>query len=1178
MAERGGTATQDGIYYQNTVAATYLADLLELTQQPPRERVVEVRVEAPSDVDDVVVRFADGHRDWLQIKTAIPSSGDAWNRLWLNLANQATNAEFGPEDNLLIVAGEFDDTARSVREMCERASTSIDEAELQQRFTARQRNLLDSIRSASGAVADPVELLRRTKVEIAPLSEIERSFSTRRLGSASALPARLLACLRDIAGAGARRRALFLAPSLRQKLSEEFEIDAIEPAEWGLAAYRSTVERLSRIEIPGTGISGTTHELFIWPRARDYQRTNSPDFEDESLAGNVRADTTVDLQDFPSKQLDRCIVVAGPGYGKSALLGAIAAQLTRTPYVPVLIPLPSFTASNVNVLEYLTGEVNREMGVRADWARLAEQGLAVLLFDGLDEIPANRRQIVLGRIATFSARYANVPWLLTVRDPAVLSGPADARIVELLPLDDSDIVRFAEVMRRRIATSSDAEEFARQLRQYPDLSRLARIPLFLAMLVTLTSPSDGMPRRRADLIEMYLKTLFSPFEHKAVVSDHFSVSSLRKVAEALAFERLEKQEVGATEREVLDVASRVATDSEPPEAVLARLLTHGVLRRQSGIRLQFPYPIVQEYLAACYLVTERQESLAHRLGDAVQRPWAQVVQFAIELHRAPEPLIRQMLESRDDAFATGLRLIGRCIANGAKVSHETWAETARRLTNAWRHATWRNRDRIGQLIVDGFSRPLLPEVRDAVCMSRLMHSGAGKVVVHAEDPELTIEVLNSYLASGLHSYTNYAPIQQALNDVGSTTFDIYASMVRQQDVTLDELDGLGSLIESLSPRNLRQERVLDFVHDKTLPDSIRLAALSLTSETFDDDIETLLQRAVRSERYSDRAATMRVLVNSKDSEGVSFEFLEDETLKETTRCELAEYYLRKLPDTKSRRDFATTCASRSCLPERLRNVMRVYAASYGDGATFETLVNELDSLDPDIAEATVTLFGHYPTLELGVRAAQIIDSRVKTSSEAAAFANGAVLGMTHVFEMYSFLSGALHPSRRHPAADVWMDLLDSWTVRYSPSATELLRILTAGSALGSERSRNTLQIKIFEMDPDDAIFDVEDDYGQVFGGAVTELLARRCMLSLSLGARLVRATRPNVQSGGVAVITRHANNEAHDLLISLHNEQSDWHVRSELSDAIETLSGRLGIVVCKSGQELQVVTDIKPNR
>jgi hypothetical protein len=122
VAERGGASTQDGIFYQNTVAARYLADLLELTQLPPRERVLEVRVEAPSDVDDVVVRFADGHRDWLQAKIRIQASGDAWNSLWYNLAAQAQSPEFGSEDRLVIVLGDPDDTARALRGLCDQAS------------------------------------------------------------------------------------------------------------------------------------------------------------------------------------------------------------------------------------------------------------------------------------------------------------------------------------------------------------------------------------------------------------------------------------------------------------------------------------------------------------------------------------------------------------------------------------------------------------------------------------------------------------------------------------------------------------------------------------------------------------------------------------------------------------------------------------------------------------------------------------------------------------------------------------------------------------------------------------------------------------------------------------------------------------------------------------------------
>lgn len=61
MTEVGGSATQAGIFYQNSLTALALADLLDLDQLAARERVLEVRVEAPERVDDLLLRFADGH-------------------------------------------------------------------------------------------------------------------------------------------------------------------------------------------------------------------------------------------------------------------------------------------------------------------------------------------------------------------------------------------------------------------------------------------------------------------------------------------------------------------------------------------------------------------------------------------------------------------------------------------------------------------------------------------------------------------------------------------------------------------------------------------------------------------------------------------------------------------------------------------------------------------------------------------------------------------------------------------------------------------------------------------------------------------------------------------------------------------------------------------------------------
>ena len=214
--------------------------------------------------------------------------------------------------------------------------------------------------------------------------------------------------------------------------------------------------------------------------------------------------------------------------------------------------------------------MGREFDLTADWQLLAEQGLLVLLLDGLDEVPANARPGLMRRIATFSARFPRAPWMLTVRDPAVVKGLPQAVVVELLPLNDMDIERFAEAMRGYLG-DLDPWQFVRHIKLYPDLGRLARIPLFLTMLLANLDPKAPKPLTRSDLIEAYLKTLFTPSEHKELA--HHSAeraSTLRVIAETLAFERLEKQEIGATEREVREVVMRQS--SSPSE--VADLFEH----------------------------------------------------------------------------------------------------------------------------------------------------------------------------------------------------------------------------------------------------------------------------------------------------------------------------------------------------------------------------------------------------------------------------------------------------------------------------------------------------------------------------------------------------------------------------------------------------------------------------
>ncbi|MGL3210712.1 NACHT domain-containing protein [Bradyrhizobium sp. BR 1433] len=795
MAESAGPSNQEGIFYQNSVAAQYLAELLSLQPIPPGERVVEVRVEAPVHVDDMVVRYADGHRDWIQAKSSLRQSGEPWGDLWKSFAAQAANRTFDPDDRLVIAIGRRTGLSDRLQALIDRASTSGSASELLARAGSDSARTYRAIEEVLPDPVSPFRLLRCTQLRVLPLEDIEAWFARLDLGTASAVPRPLLSNLRDMVGGAARLRGTFRALPLRIRLSQGFGTDLFEPREWGLAAYRGTLQRSARVEVPGKGISAPVRDLVVWPRARRRNAGPAQDFEDEIPRWeSERGSGDVNLSRFPQSDLARCILVAGPGMGKSTLISALVAGLVNTPIIPVEIALGAFAAHGESVMEFLQGPINREYSVRVDWQRLADQGLICVFFDGLDEVATSRRGPLLRRISLFSSRFPDVPWLLTVRDPAALNGPLDGELLELQPFDNPEISSLVDKFKIW-SPGLDRWNFTDDLKAYPDLARLARIPLFLSIMLASWSPNTLLPRKRADVIETYLGTLFDPDRQNHLLPT-LTGTRLRQVAQALAFNSLEREEIGLSRRQALQAIALHADG--PADAVLGQLVAAGVLRSASDGRLQFPYPVVQEYLAAAHLVDREADQIAVRIGDVVKRPWAQVLQFALELLADPTPHVRAMLDAQDDVFSTGLRLIGRCVANGAAVDPELRNDIGSRLARLWGESSYHIRERVGRMIVDAYADPLHPEVRKRLGWRWLLNSGAGEIISRAADPALTRAVVQQLFDRKLERFMNLHDFKNALQAIGSEIAARIATSARDPDITENVVEGLVEFLDQIS--------------------------------------------------------------------------------------------------------------------------------------------------------------------------------------------------------------------------------------------------------------------------------------------------------------------------------------------------------------------------------------------
>lgn len=263
------------------------------------------------------------------------------------------------------------------------------------------------------------------------------------------------------------------------------------------------------------------------------------------------------------------------------------------------------------------------------------------------------------------------------------------------------------------------------------------------------------------------------------------------------------------------------------------------------------------------------------------------------------------------------------------------------------------------------------------------------------------------------------------------------------------------------------------------------------------------------------------------------------------------------------------CADDLAIAEEIMVVAMLFAARHGDQTMFERLIEELPTLSLRMASQTISLFGHYSGRVLAERAAALIEARATTSEEVTRLAHAASIGMLYIYEMDFGFGGALVDSPPHAGMVRWAQLVDVWSDHTDLNDTQRIDVLTSAAALGSNRARNRIDEIIKSIDPDDPRYGIGDEVRQVLSAAVGEA-QRHALLPLAVAMRFARAKDFNVASRGVTAIAAHADRAALDMLLALHAETTEWHLRGEIERAVETLSTQLGVFIERNGEALKV--------
>ena len=287
---------------------------------------------------------------------------------------------------------------------------------------------------------------------------------------------------------------------------------------------------------------------------------------EESVAMAERAETRAVTALEATVQNRRLVLLGDPGSGKSTFLnhlGLCLALHARSPDEGWLDRLPEWPAKqadltpiNVTLRDFARSlaatstaaapnqiwsfivrqlETQNLEFVEKPLRRLLEQGRAIVLLDGLDEIPTQAlRAAVRDAVAAFARRYGKSHMVVTCRTLSYqeetwqLAGWPDFQLAEF---DDAKIDGFiaawyAELVELGALKADEGSRLTERLRtavRRPDLRRLAPNPLLLTVMALVHTHRGRLPDARALLYEETVNILLLHWEQIKTGGDEDSV-------------------------------------------------------------------------------------------------------------------------------------------------------------------------------------------------------------------------------------------------------------------------------------------------------------------------------------------------------------------------------------------------------------------------------------------------------------------------------------------------------------------------------------------------------------------------------------------------------------------------------------------------------------------------------
>jgi hypothetical protein len=368
------------------------------------------------------------------------------------------------------------------------------------------------------------------------------------------------------------------------------------------------------------------------------------------------------------------------GSGKTTLLDwlAITAASNRfsgplqawNEMVPFMIRLRSFADVELPAPEdFLKHSFPLISDIAPDaWAyRVLASGRAVVLVDGVDEVPIRRRRLVRSGLTDLVRTFADIRVIVTARPSAADSdwlADLGFQTLDLEPMATEDVSAFIDRWHDAASQTGNVTDWPSgvnetkrrllaQLTSRPHLRSIATNPLLCSMLCALnvTHPVE-LPRSRMELyraaLDMLLTLRDAERDIPSLLETPAKIVILRDIAWRLTLDNrveLSLEEVASAVEEKLPSMPRISSEATE---LLAHLLDRsGVIRQPVPGRVDFVHRTFQEYLAADEATERRHIGLLVQMAHLDQ--WWETIVLACGHAKSTqaEDLLNGILERAD---------------------------------------------------------------------------------------------------------------------------------------------------------------------------------------------------------------------------------------------------------------------------------------------------------------------------------------------------------------------------------------------------------------------------------------------------------------------------------------------------------------------------------------------------